>query len=86
MTTASESAGVEALLVSRCPACGQKTQLHTESVRRGAEIPCSECSQPSCELRQLIRSRCQRLMRRSFSSSPTEEGRIPPSDVSLTWI
>jgi len=44
MTTASESAGVEALLVSRCPACGQKTQLHTESVRRGAEILCSECS------------------------------------------
>jgi len=44
MTTASESMGVEAFVVSVCPACGQKTRLHTESVRRGAEILCSECS------------------------------------------
>gem|GEM_PF-4761204 len=44
MTTASESAGARALVVSHCPACSQKTQLHTESVRQGAEILCSECS------------------------------------------
>ena len=31
-------------MASRCPACGQKTRLHTESVRHGAEIVCSECS------------------------------------------
>ena len=44
MTTVSGSMDVEAVVASRCPACGQKTRLHTESVRRGAEILCSECS------------------------------------------
>ena len=44
MTTANESTGVEAVVAFRCPACSQQTQLHAESVRRGAEILCSECS------------------------------------------
>jgi len=44
MTIASGSVGVGGLVASRCPACGQKTRLHTESVRHGAEIVCSECS------------------------------------------
>ena len=44
MTTSSESMGVEAVVASRCPACGQETRLHTESVRRGAEVLCTECS------------------------------------------
>ena len=42
-TIASEHARVERI-VFRCPACGQDAQLHTESVQRGAEILCSECS------------------------------------------
>jgi hypothetical protein len=42
-TVASESAGVDRIVSSRCPACSQETQLHSESVRRGAEILCSEC-------------------------------------------
>lgn len=36
-----ESAGFAS---SQCPVCGQDTRLHTESIRLGAEILCSECS------------------------------------------
>jgi len=39
-----KAASVGELLISSCPACGQQTRLHAESVHRGAEILCSECS------------------------------------------
>jgi len=42
--TASEPTVVGKAVLSCCPACGQMTRLHVESVRRGTEILCSECS------------------------------------------
>jgi len=44
MTTDSKSVDIGVIVTSRCPACGRNARFHTESVRRGAEILCSECS------------------------------------------
>lgn len=43
-TTANEELGFAGVVLSQCPACGWDTKLHTESIRLGAEILCSECS------------------------------------------
>jgi hypothetical protein len=42
--TADEVREADGIVYSQCPFCSQDTRLHTESIRLGAEILCSECS------------------------------------------
>lgn len=45
MTNPTSEAAVEGgVLTAECPACGQRTRVHKESVRPGAEVLCNECS------------------------------------------
>ena len=46
MTTnpTSEAVVDSGVLTAECPACGQQTRVHKESVRLGAEVLCNECS------------------------------------------
>jgi len=43
-TKTNEEAGVDRIVYFQCPSCSQRTRLHVESIRRGAEILCRECS------------------------------------------
>jgi len=46
MTTksASEARATAGIVSASCPVCQRKARVHAESVYRGAEIVCSECS------------------------------------------
>jgi len=46
MTTnpTSEAVPESGILKAHCPACARETSVHSESVRVGAEVLCTECS------------------------------------------
>jgi ribosomal protein S27E len=44
MNPISDAAVESGVLTAKCPACGQRTRVHKESVRVGAEVLCIECS------------------------------------------